>query len=471
MSAYFELFKRYRRVWQSAWQQRKTMDAPQREAHEIEFLPAALALQDNPVHPAPRVTQWCLISFAALALLWACLGHMDVVATASGRVVPNGKSKLIQPSTGAVVKAIYVQDGQAVEQGDLLVELDSSLTTADINRLQNELSAAQIDHARAELLLKAIDSGQLAKNLVEHLPQLKANELQSVQSWLDGQYQELQSLLTQADATIKQHQAELQSTQILINSLKQTLPLVQEQTEAYKKLLEKDHTSRHSWMEKEQQRLEAERELALQQARHIELQAALKTAQQQKQTLLAQNRRVLLDLLNQSQQTATSLEQELSKAQQQHRLMYLTAPVAGNVQQLAIHTAGGVVTEAQPLMVIVPKDQPIEVEALLENKDIGFVYPDQTVKVKVETFTFTKYGAVQGIVQSISSDAIEDERLGLVYSTRIRLEQDHILVGNKKVKLSPGMAVRAEIKTDQRRIIDYFLSPLQQYVDESLRER
>jgi len=261
---------------------------------------------------------------------------------------------------------------------------------------------------------------------------LTKDKLQSVQHWLNGQYQELQSLLTQADATIKQHQAELQTAQVLIASLKQTLPLVQEQTAAYQKLLEKNHTSHHSWMEKEQGRLEAERELALQQSRSLELKAALQAAQQQKQTLIAQNRRALLDLLNQSRQTATSLEQELNKAQQQHRLMYLTAPVAGNVQQLAIHTTGGVVTEAQPLMVIVPKDQPIEVEALLENKDIGFVYEGQSVKVKVETFTFTKYGAVQGTVQSISSDAIEDERLGLVYSTRIRLEQDHILVGNKK---------------------------------------
>jgi len=468
MSAYLQLFKRYRTVWKAAWQQRKSMDAPPREPHEIEFLPAALALQDNPVHPAPRVIGHGLMAFAVLALLWACLGHMDVVATASGRVVPNGKSKLIQPSTVAVVKAIYVQDGQAVEQGDLLVELDSSLTAADINRLHNELTAAQIDNARAETLLEAIDKQQPPADLTKRLPQLTADKRQSVQHWLNGQYQELQSLLAQADTTIKQQSAELQTVQILIASLKQTLPLVQEQTGAYKKLLEKDHTSRHSWMEKERERLEAERELALQQARSIELQAALQTAQQQKQTLLAQNRRALLDLLNQSKQAATSLEQELHKAEQQHRLMYLKAPVAGNVQQLAIHTAGGVVTEAQPLMVIVPKDQPIEVEALLENKDIGFVYPGQTVKVKVETFTFTKYGAIPGTVQSISSDAIEDERLGLVYSTRIQL---HLIVGNRKVKLSPGMAVRAEIKTDQRRIIDYFLSPLKQYVDESLRER
>ncbi|KXU33968.1 hemolysin secretion protein D [Ventosimonas gracilis] len=471
MSAYLELFKRYRRVWKAAWRQRKSMDAPPREPYEIEFLPAALALQDNPLHPAPRVIGRCLMVFAALALLWACLGHMDVVATASGRVVPNGKSKLIQPSTVAVVKAIYVQDGQAVEQGDLLVELDSSLTIADINRLQNELTAAQIDNARAEALLEAIDNQKPPADLTKRLAQLSADKQQSAQHWLDGQYQELQSLLAQADSSIKQHSAELQTAQILIASLKQTLPLVQEQTQAYKKLLEKHHTSRHSWMEKEQERLEAERELALQQSRRIELEAALQSAQQQKQTLLAQNRRALLDLLNQSRQMAANLEQELHKAEQQHRLMYLKAPVVGNVQQLAIHTAGGVVTEAQPLMVIVPKDQPIEVEALLENKDIGFVYPGQAVKVKIETFTFTKYGAVPAIVQSISSDAIEDERLGLVYSTRIQLSQDHLIVGNRKIKLSPGMAVRAEIKTDQRRIIDYFLSPLKQYVDESLRER
>jgi len=471
MSTTLALLKRYRTVWQTAWQQRKQRDTPKRKPHEIEFLPAALALQDNPVHPAPRIIQWLLMSFSALALLWACLGHMDVVATANGRVIPNGKSKIIQPSTVAVVKNIYVQDGQTVAQGDVLIELDSSLTIAEINRLTNELNAAKIDRLRAEALLEAINNQQPPVNLETRLRQLKIDEQQDVQSWLDGQYQELQSLLAQTDASIKQHQAELHTCRILIASLQQSLPLVQEQTAAYKKLLEQNHTSRQSWMEQEHIRLQAERELALQQSRSIELKAALQAAEQQKQTLLAQNRRAMLDLLHQSTQAAASLEQELHKAREQHQRMYLKAPVAGIVQQLAIHTSGGVVTEAQPLLVIVPQNQPIEVEALLENKDIGFIHPGQTVKVKVETFTFTKYGAIPGTVQSISSDAIEDERLGLVYSTRIQLSQDHILVGRQKVKLSPGMAVRAEIKTDQRRIIDYFLSPLKQYVDESLKER
>ena len=179
----------------------------------------------------------------------------------------------------------------------------------------------------------------------------------------------------------------------------------------------------------------------------------------------------MLDLLHESEQRAAALQQELSKAEQRNRLMHLTAPVDGTVQQLAIHTAGGVVTEAQPLMVIVPSNQPVEVEALLENKDIGFVRPGQEVEVKVDTFTFTKYGVVHGTVQSISDDAIEDERLGLVYSTRIQLKENSILVGSQQVPLTPGMSIRAEVKTDKRKVIDYFLSPLQQYVDESLAER
>ena len=151
--------------------------------------------------------------------------------------------------------------------------------------------------------------------------------------------------------------------------------------------------------------------------------------------------------------------------------MKLTAPVNGTVQQLAVHTTGGVVTEAQPLMVIVPSNQPVEVEALFENKDIGFVRQGQEVEIKVDTFTFTKYGVLDGTVISISDDAIEDEKLGLVYSARIRLSESKIAVGDRVVALSPGMSIKAEVKTDKRKVIDYFLSPLQQYVDESLVER
>jgi hemolysin D len=179
----------------------------------------------------------------------------------------------------------------------------------------------------------------------------------------------------------------------------------------------------------------------------------------------------MLDLQQEANQKAASLVQELAKARYQETLTSLKAPVDGSVQQLAIHTVGGVVTPAQPLMVIVPADQLVEVEAMLENKDVGFVRAGQPVTVKVETFTFTKYGTVDGEVLSVSNDAIEDEKRGLIYSSRIRLNTDHLMVNGQRVALSPGMSVTAEVKTDQRRVIEYFLSPLQQHVDESLRER
>ncbi|MDP3845823.1 MAG: HlyD family type I secretion periplasmic adaptor subunit, partial [Pseudomonas sp.] len=206
-------------------------------------------------------------------------------------------------------------------------------------------------------------------------------------------------------------------------------------------------------------------------ARMRELLGAKKEAERRQQGVLAQTRRAMLDLQHEAEQRATALAQELKKAEQRNKLTRLTAPVDGTVQQLAIHTDGGVVTEAQPLMVIVPSDQPMEVEAMLENKDIGFVRPGQEVEIKVETFTFTKYGVVHGTVVSISNDAIEDEKRGLLYSTRIQLKENSIKVGGKQILLSAGMAVRAEVKTDKRKVIDYFLSPLQQYQDESLSER
>ncbi len=151
--------------------------------------------------------------------------------------------------------------------------------------------------------------------------------------------------------------------------------------------------------------------------------------------------------------------------------MRLAAPVSGTVQQLAVHTVGGVVTPAQPLMVIVPTDDPIEVEAFVENKDIGFVDAGQTAEIKIETFPYTKYGTIPGEVKSVSCDAIQDEKRGLIYSSRVKLERTTVPVESKVVNLSAGMAVTVEIKTGKRRVIEYFLTPLMQHGSESLRER
>ncbi|WP_445374263.1 HlyD family type I secretion periplasmic adaptor subunit [Photorhabdus tasmaniensis] len=471
MSATLSLLQRYRHAWHQSWRQRKSMDVSPRLAHELQFLPTALELQETPVHPAPRVFIWSIMVFALLALLWACIGKIEVVAVAPGKVVPSGKTKLIQPSETAVVRAIHVNDGQAVKVGELLIELDPTAANADVGRIQSELLAARIDSARSTAMLDAINQQQPPASLVGTIANANSEQVLSAQSWLQGQYQEYRSNLELVDAEIRQRSAEIQSAHAQVASLRKTLPITTRLTEDYQRLLTKQYVSQHEYLEKEQTRLDLQRQLSVQQASVLQHTAAQEEARRRREAVIAQNRRAMLDLQQDANQKEAILSQELAKARHQETLTSLKAPVAGTVQQLAVHTVGGVVTEAQPLMVIVPANQPIEVEAMLENKDVGFVHTGQLVTVKVETFNFTKYGTVDGEVLSVSNDAIEDEKRGLIYSTRIRLKSDHLLVNGQRVALSPGMSITAEIKTDQRRVIDYFLSPLQQHLDESLRER
>lgn len=462
---------RYRRAWRESWRRRKEKDAPKRLAHEVQFLPAALELQDKPVHPAPRIFMWTIVTFAAFALVWACLGKIDVVATASGKIIPSGKTKVIQTSETAVVKAIHVTDGQTVKAGQLLLELDSTSADADVGRIKSDLLAARVDSARAEAMLGAINGRRTPVPLAGTITDADPAHVLAAERWLQGQYQEFRSSLDQAEAEIQQRQADILGAKAQVDSLQKTLPIATKLATDYEHLLQKQYIARHAYLEKEQARLDMERQLSVQQVSILQSSAAKHEAERRRDSVVAQTRRAMLDLLQQADQKIASLTQELSKARYQEDLTTVEAPVDGTVQQLSTHTIGGVVTPAQPLMYLVPAGEPVEVEAMLENKDIGFIHTGQNVTVKVETFTFTKYGAVEGKVKSVSTDAIEDEKRGLIYSSKIALETDHLVVDGRSVPLTPGMNVSAEIKTDSRRVIEYFLSPLQQHISESLRER
>jgi hemolysin D len=468
-TATFDLLHRYAHVLRHAWGERKQMDAGQRHGHEAEFLPAALALRDTPLHPAPRIAMGLIMLFAAIALLWAVFGKIDIVASAQGKLIPDDRSKVIQPMETASVLAIHVRDGQRVAAGDLLIELDATQALADSTRVNQDLLAARLEVALARALLAALESPQsprLAPDFAVDAVRLAAEQRQ-----LDGRHGELRARLEQLDAEIARREAELRSTRELVEKLAQTAPIAQQRAQDYKDLFEKNFVSRHGYLEREQARIEQERDLAAQQAKVEEIRAALLEGQRQRMSLIAETRRATLDVLTQAEQKVAGLMQDQVKAQDRGRLLRLTAPVSGSVQQLAVHTVGGVVTPAQPLLVIVPGDNALEVEAFLENKDIGFVRAGQAAEIKLETFPFTKYGTIPGKVIQVSSDAIQDEKRGLVYAARVKLDQATLLVDGKTVNLTPGMAVTVEIKTGKRRVVEYFLSPLMQYGDESLRER
>lgn len=488
-----ELLQRYAAHFSFAWTRRAEMDPPQRLTHEVQFLPAALSLQEAPVHPAPRIAMQLIIGFAVVALIWAIFGKVDIVATASGKIIPNDRIKIIQPLETALVKAISVRDGQSVKAGDLLVELDATVAQADTDRTRVDWQQAQLDSARAKAMLDALNStfnnaGIATMN--DPLNGVAPERFTAAQRFLAGQYSEYRSKFQQLNAELAQHEAERHATLEQKHKLEQTLPIAVQRASDFKDLLDKNYVGRHEYLDKEQARIEMERDLAGAQAKLAELDAVMLTTKRQKEALTAETQRAQFDQLHEAEQKMASYQQEFIKATGRREAMTLTAPVDGTVQQLAIHTIGGVVTPAQQLMVIVPKQNALEVEAFVQNKDIGFVNAGQEAHVKVETFPFTKYGTINGTVLYVSSDAVQDDQQktqsndtkqnsadnrdkpsGLVYSARVQLEKSTMQVEGKTINLTPGMAVTVEIKTGKRRLIEYFLSPLMQYKDESLRER
>jgi hemolysin D len=413
---------------------------------------------------------WLLIGLVGLCLGWAVVGKIDVVATARGRIIPSDRTKTVQPTETATVTAIHVREGQAVQAGQVLIELDATPATADVTRLRAEWVTARLQASRAEALLRAIDDEGAGLTLAAR-DGVDADRLGTELRLLEGQFAEYQSRKAKLEAEIVRRDAELRSAQEVVEKLAQTVPIARQQAEGFRQLFEEQGISKSVWLDREQQRIEQEQDLAAQRSRVQEIQAARLESVRQRAALTAETKRTALDALQEGERKAAAAAQELVKARQRERLMKLAAPVDGTVQQLAVHTVGGVVTPAQALMIVVPREDPLEIEAFIENKDIGFVHPGQTAKIKVETFPYTKHGTVPATVVQVSTDAIQDEKRGLVFAARLALGRSTIPVNGSPVNLSPGMAVTAEIQTDRRRVIEYFLSPLLQYATESFRER
>ncbi|OKO78221.1 HlyD family type I secretion periplasmic adaptor subunit [Bradyrhizobium sp. NAS96.2] len=458
-----------------------------RRQHEIAFLPAALEITESPPSPIGRAIGASIIVAFCLALVWAWFGHVDIVATASGKIVPGGRTKLIQPFEMGVVRAIHVRDGQSVKAGEVLIELDPTMNGADQERYRSDLLAAELEVAR---LRAALASDPLA---AFQPPQgATAADIDLHRQFLISQRAEQQAKLSEIERQQGQKEAERSTIAVNVAKIQATIPVLTERVEIRKTLLDKALGSKVTYLSEYQDLVGLQQDLIVQQSRLREADAAMALLKETRDRADAEYRRSTYDALAKAEQKAKSAAQEVVKAEQRTKFQQLTAPVDGVVQQLAVHTVGGVVSPAQALAVVVPSDSHLEIEAMLSNRDIGFVHPGQRAAIKVDTFNFTRYGLLDGEVLSVSSDAItRDKPQGasndrtpgggqggseprgqeLEYAARVSLDRTQMQVEDKLVKLGPGMAVTVEIKTGRRRIISYLLSPLASHQQEALRER
>ena len=492
----FPTLSKHSQVFRESWRNQNLADKAFKPRDEHEFLPAALEIMEKPPSPGMRALLILFCTLLVLALVWAFIGKVDVVAVASGKTVPGGSVKIVQPIEIGAVREIHVRNGQFVKKGDLLIELDPTLASADEAQSTQTLLSAQILQARNDALLAHLAGRPARFDAPAGTPANVAATEQALIRSAIAQYEAQAAGLRQQRA---ENQATLTGARAEIAKLEEALPFIDRQLDARADLAGRGFYSKLKLLEYEQLRAEHLRNIEVQQANAVRAQASIGRLDAELQSLRANFGKTAVTELAEANDRAGLASEELRKAERRRRFQELRAPVDGVVQQLAVTTVGGVVQPAQALMVIVPCksgdatsasscNSGVSVEAFVQNKDIGFVKVGQRVAVKLEAFNFTDYGLIEGTVTNISRDAIDQSQQpagsvrdengrpiqpGLVYAARIELPcgpgdpQRAPLCD----RVMPGMAVQAEIKTGRRRIIQFLLSPISQAVDEAGRER
>lgn len=460
---------RHWNVLREAWAAETERRRGQRQVMvETQFLPAALEVMETPPSPIGRSILWLITAAVATALLWSIFAKVEMVAVAEGRLVPSGRLRTIGALEPGLVRAIEVREGQHVRAGEVLIELDPTQAGADAQTAATELSTADLAIARADALLRyAGGRGATFTAPSTAGPAAAEAERQLVAARVAAYQARLGSITEKRVAA----QATARSAQAEIVKLQRTLPILKSQLDDQMALEREGFGARQKVLALQQQIIVAEQDLVSQRARLDEANAQVASlardaaeARQQFVGQAAQER-------SEAEALSSTRGDALAKADQKLRLQTLTAPVSGTIQSVAVTTLGQVIESGKPIVTVVPDGEELVVEALVLNKDMGFVHANDRVVVKLEAYPFTRYGTLDGIVTEISPDAIVDEKRGLVFPVRIKLRQKQFRVDGSYRPLFSGMSLTAEIVTGKRSVISYLWSPVAKAVNEAGRER
>jgi hemolysin D len=502
-------FNRHWDVFKAALQTEQLEAHNKRHYSDTTFLPAALEVIETPPSPIGRMMLMSLSAMVVIAVVWSIFGKIDIVAVAPGKIIPAGRVKIIQwggsgggsEGVTGVVRAVHVAEGQRVKAGQLLIELDPTITGADEAQANRGLLSANIEGEKERAIVSYLTTGRYQFTAPENTP---ADVVQNQRALIQSTIAEYEAKRATLDQTQAEKQSELQTAILEQEKLRDTLRLLEQQVAARSELAEKGYGSKLQLWQIQEQLIERKKNLSMQSSIIAKARAGISAITQQRAQLKQELSRGSLAGLAKAQDDASVRTQEQAKARQRQTLTRITAPVDGIITQLAVNTVGGVIQAAQPLMTIVPQGSELIIEANIQNKDIGFVRKGQAVHVKLEAYPFTQYGLIDGTLDQISADAVplnsdanekntgKNNQAGLTYITKIKLNplsaQAFIAkicgtatsVSSKQTAdnfncaqtvMTSGMIAQAEIKTGQRRIAQYILSPVAKVTSEAGRER
>ncbi len=435
---------------------------------ETEFLPAILEVTETPPSPIGRFVMWTVLALIVSAVTWSVLGHINEVAVASGKVIPSGQIKTVQVKNKGIVKEINVEEGQLVQEGDVLVVLDPTTTSADYDSLRKRAAYYKLDIQRltAELTQQPFTP--------EEDPDLEPHDLAAEMALYQSRTSDYRTQRQSREDVIAQKVARLQATQASYEKYAEVLAIEQEKEARLVDLSEQNAISQFQLLEQQSRTIEYTKNAQSELDSLNSIRAEIAEAQQNLANVDASYHKDIMTALVEAKKEYYSVTEAIKKAEEDSRMSVIYAPTSGRIYNLDIHTLGGIVTDAQPLMQIVPEDAKLEFEVYADNKDIGFIKVGQEAEVKVETFNFQKFGMYKAEVLEISADAVNEpnnQQRDKKYKLILDPTSNNINVYGQPAKIEVGMNVSAEIKIKDKRIIDFFLDPFRRYTSEALRER
>lgn len=424
-----------------------------------EFKPLLIEIEDKPLNPLGRIILYLVLAIMIFATAWLILAKVDVVVSAQGKVIPSGEIKILKPLESGVVSKIFVKESDGVKKGDILIQIDPTVTDASLSSKQDDLAVIDSDIVLLEAL---INESNLSKDEINKLNSSQLNLYNSQRQILASTYESNKAKLNSAKLDIKANESEVNRLSLLLNKEEEAKTRLQ-------KVLDLIAKKEYEEVSKNIINLKEQRDIAL---------YRLKESNKKLEEIIEENQKAIKTIKSSWIETSLNKEKEKRELSAQinailfsNKTQQIKSPVDGFVGKLLVHTEGGVVNPNDNLISIVPSDAPLIIKANVLNKDIGFLKLGQEVAVKIDTFSFQKYGLLHGNIIEISKDAIEDEKLGLIYEIKIKPKSLDIKVDGETKQLEIGMSVIAEVKTGKRRVIELFIYPIIKYMDEGLSVR
>jgi len=428
-----------------------------------EFKPLLVELEDSPTSPLSRWLFWILTMMMIFIVSWLYFAKVDVVVSARGKIIPSGEIKVVQPIETGIVKRILVKEGDLVKKGQVVMEIDPSVKETN---LESKSTNAQLLNVEVERLEALISNRALSMDKFQEATSSVIETQISLYNTTKQSHRQQIQLVKEQLEQVKQQLNSLKSDISRINQLYSIT-----KTREEKLLLIIDIIARKDYELVYNQMIEYQQQLAMKRHEVLEFKAKFSELNQQIKLIKEEYKNKLLEALTQKRRELTMLNSEIVSIKFQNAKQLIKSPVDGYISKLLVHTEGGVVTPAEKLMMIVPKDAPLIFKATVLNQDIGFVKKDMNVSVKIDTFSFQKYGMIEGKVIHVADDSIEDEKMGPIYEVLIQPQGYFLEYGREKFAINSGMSITAEVKVGKRRVINFFIYPLIRYLDEGMSVR